>query len=138
LSIKELTFSAWIKSDVNNRLMNVFGFLNDGENTMIDIKLNSNEVEQLSIGNVAITIRDDDAKYIGGATTQNTNITNGNRHYLVVTTKTDINTITVYVDGISYNIYYGFQQTPTNFKNAEYAIPLGARNNRGTIERFFS
>jgi hypothetical protein len=118
--------------------MNVFGFLNDGENTMIDIKLNSNEVEQLSIGNVAITIRDDDAKYIGGATTQNTNITNGNRHYLVVTTKTDINTITVYVDGISYNIYYGFQQTPTNFKNAEYAIPLGARNNRGTIERFFS
>jgi hypothetical protein len=129
----------WIKTTTALQQA-VFGVLNTGTATLVQCLLNTDNLSALSVGKTHFSIRDE-----SGGEGVNLHITNniydGQWHHVVfVVTDPSRNLMVAYVDGqiapVSLSPAGG--GSPSNFANLGFAMTIGARNNRGTIDLFAS
>lgn len=90
----------------------------------------------VSLGRMYLSITDDNAANLAGATTDDVGFYDGKWHFIEVEWNCATNEIIIKVDGDSKNITYRFQETPNTFSNFTAPFYVGARNSTGA-ERFF-
>ncbi len=133
-NMDDVTISTWIKSDITDSYMTILGTSNGSNKTQVRVGLNQTAQGQLGSGNIEIFIRDENGKRLSGSVNLDTGITDGSWHYLAIVFRKSLNTIIIYVDGVSQPITYKQQQTGTNFSNFQHPLALGAHNGGGTIQ----
>ena len=129
------TISLWVKTSSTSSTSN-FGFINSGTATLVKIDFNATTNLSYSAGSTAFELRDDTGKGINGSIA--TNIYDGNWHQITWVINGPANTFTIYVDGTNVTFTYGTKTTPSSFSNLGYAFTIGAENNRGAVQGFFT
>jgi len=135
-----ISIELWLKSSITNAVMVPCGMMKTSSGlTSVILRINSSITSSLLAGGVRFAITDlDGPTVLSGGANFNTGITNGRIHQLVVTIKPDINTIAIYVDGVSQAITYQLQNTPNNFENWTQPFFIGANNGFGTPTQYFN
>lgn len=136
-AFQQSAISYWMKSSTTT-VMYIFGTINDGTTTAIQIGLNSNIAGANVLGNIRLNIRDNDENLLRCGVESNTKITDGNYHFLVINIDRVNNAVDFYVDGVKFTTTYLFQQTPDNITAFQYPMVIGAQNSRGTVSVFYT
>jgi hypothetical protein len=133
-----ITFAAWINTTTSVTPTNIMGIVNTGAlDTLLTINLNVDAVGAGDVGKISVLLRDEDGNVLDGGTTNDETWRDGAWHFLVVTVDGPNNTIQIVIDNSSAPITYNNQQTPDNFIDFDFDMVLGARNLRGTVQRFY-
>jgi hypothetical protein len=137
---KEFTISAWVKSDITDSIMAVFGTVNKGCNTLLAVTLNQESDEGSGAGSIFFIVRDEDctAGRYYGATDSDTGITDGNWHHLLIVYEDQTPRISVYLDAVLQSTTTPDTDKFDNMANFEYPLLFGASNNRGTPTLHFN
>lgn len=129
-------FSTWVKSSDTTHIINLYGTFNTGTTTALQIQLNTQDSSTVSAGRIHIFRRDESGVSRQAFVTTDTGITNGNWHHIAGSIGPSA--AFVWVDSISQSLNTTIGNSPTNMANFGFEMVLGARNNRGTIDAFFS
>ena len=133
------TIAVWLNTTFTTAIRCICGVVQGaGANTLLQIQVNSNSLESLDADKMRFTLRADGGLAVSGAFTNDAIHTDGVWHSLVATFDGDNNTIVAYLDGTSIGLTYAAQTTPTAFSNFASGFLIGARENRGTNDAFFS
>lgn len=131
-SAATLTAEFWIKTTTTSTLQAAFGTVKTGTSMICACYLNTDNTETASVGKTCFALRDNAGVLQRAHIT--TNIYDGVPHHVVwvVASATDF---TIYVDGasVSKSISANTLGTMANF---DFAMTIGARNLRGTLDRF--
>lgn len=126
---------AWVKSsNTTDRLCILAAIETNG--MTLTFHLNHGAGGNLA-GMIQTYLRDADGNDLHGYVNADTGVTDGEAHMVVLTIEPSTNTITFYLDGVMQTTTYLGQNTPNNFSDFSEFIAAGARNNVGTIDRFF-
>lgn len=122
----------WIKT-TDTATAAAFGTFNTGTSMAVQVLLNRSSADALLAGSTMFYIRGSDGKQTRGAIS--TNIYDGQWHHVVMVVAS-ATTFDVYVDGVAQSITYNNNTTPVTFANFGFALTVGARNLRGTVDNF--
>jgi hypothetical protein len=128
------SFDFWIKT-TTTALGAVFGEVGTGNNSLVQCLINSVSQAQ-STGKMEMYVRNNGATALLDAWVT-APIYDGNWHHVcwVVTSST---TLACYVDGISLAVTYSTQQDISSLLAFDFPMMIGARNVRGTADRFLT
>lgn len=131
------TVEYWIKTTTTDTIRAVVGVVNNDVGMNFGIHLNEGAVDTGVVGLTSWYLR----QSTGGTPTRGTisaPIYDGAWHHMVWSCPSTVNITNViaYVDGIRYGFSNTTINTLTSFVNFNQPITIGARNLRGTIERF--
>lgn len=127
------TIEFWAKWTATGA-MSACGVLNDGSNTFVECRLNSNQSESTINGQLAFFLRGDDGNVRQRASSRS-NLNDGEWHHVVLVW--DGSDQAIFIDGVDDSGSTNNSGTPSSFSNFEYPMLLGARNVRGSIDQHF-
>jgi hypothetical protein len=134
-SILSASFEYWINTTTTSTIRAPIGTINTGSALIVHNYLNCSAAEGANVGTTMFGIRGQNGQTMRGSIS--TNIYDGAWHHVVfvVENGTTPSTFSAYVDGSSVTVTYDLQQTITA-ANFDFALMIGARNNRGTADRY--
>lgn len=127
-----------VRLKTTSGIKSMFGTLNTGAVTGVQVIFNADQDEVESSGKLCLFVRSNNGEKIEGATTVATNFNDGAFHDLEFFCNTVTRTIAIKVDGDSKAISYSGQTTPSAYSNFGYAFYVGCKNNRGSATQFLS
>lgn len=131
-------YSTWVNSSDSSSVIELMGTVNDGSSVTVSITLNRDlDLTAFADGYVQVYIRDSAADQLNAGVKSNTGITDGTWNHFACNIDTSNNLLEVYINGSSQTISYRTQQTPSSFLGFDYPLFFGARNARGTADRFY-
>lgn len=145
VSLESFSISFWIKSDT----MSVKGYQtimktinNDPAGTMFSIEIHRGKSASLFAGVIRLDIRDNNDKYFTIYVHRSDVFDNKWHNLTFIILNARNNQGDVFIDGElesknDYFVRYG-SQSPEDFRKFDHNLIIGAGNNRGTVETFFS
>lgn len=133
-NIATCTVEFWVRTSSTSGPQAVLGEVSTGTSTIVAVYLNTANSEVQSNGKTCFHLRDSAGHQ--QRMDISTNIYDGSWHHVVWVAGSNNNS-TVYVDSSTQTITYnGSNAALTTFADFDFAMTLGARNVRGTYDRF--
>ncbi len=134
------SLSCWINTTQITQA-SIVGTLNTGTNTLFQVNINFRASDGTAVNQfLSVQYRNEsNSKNIRAGNTNAYQFNNGMWHHLVFTVEPVAQTSTLYVDGVSQAVTVAAGSAPFNGSaNFEFPLTMGARNNRNTIDNFFT
>ncbi len=136
LDTSHFIFSCWFNSSNTTQIMTLCGTTNDGSNTAIQVLLNTQNGSTVNAHDIRLFRRDEDAQARGFYFTYTDGVCDGNWHHIAVSMDDDSGYV-AYLDGVTKVGTATNSDIPDNMANFQYAMYIGATNNRGvTVNPF--
>ncbi len=106
-----------------------------GNINRIDLRINANSVGAVDAGKIQLIMYDDASTGLIGATTSDTDplFNDGEIHLITATYNPLVNELGLSVDGVSQDITYDLQGTPSSFSAQTQPLYFGGFNNVGVL-----
>ena len=133
-TLVDATYEFWIKTTQTTQAV-ALGTYNDGTTTAVAMQLNTEANGTAAEDKISNHLRDEDNMELEGSADAAA-FNDGGWHQVAIVNRGPSNGVEIYLDGSSLTVTILEAQTPDNLVDFAYDLTLGARNLRGTIDRF--